>query len=560
MCGIFGCICDCNAYDEVLRGLELLQYRGYDSCGIAFYEDCFKIEKAVGTLKNLPKKTTDASIVFGHTRWATNGVVNETNAHPHVSFDGKITIVHNGIIKNADLIKNQLIKRGITFYSQTDTEVIANYIAYNIQNESIEHVLKNLFKDMEGSFSLIVGTSSGVLYLVKQFSPLNVVKTKEAIYISSDISSLASGELYSLKDGDIIKIESKTIAKLNDKNFVFENHENTLYSLSHNNYKHFMLKEIYETPFAIQNTYFSIKDNACSNIVKKYNKLTLLGCGTAYHSCLIGEYLLKNECKKDVESFLASNYEIKSEVSKKHLHIIVSQSGETADCIKIAQEILKHGGEILLITNESKSSLAQMCKYKIFTNAEKEIAVASTKTYCCQVFVFAYLCHKLVNENYTIEIHDFIYVLRKYISSIKIVDIAEQLKNYDKMILLASGIDYLTILEASLKIREIDYVYTLPMYAAELKHGTLSLIDENAVVLTLDSCKNNQKIQTAVNEIESRNGKVVNMNQDIGNQIDTFFKPIFTIIPFQLLSYQIAVLNNRNPDMPRNLAKSVTVE
>ncbi|MBQ9795431.1 MAG: SIS domain-containing protein, partial [Clostridia bacterium] len=325
-------------------------------------------------------------------------------------------------------------------------------------------------------------------------------------------------------------------------------------------HKYFMEKEIFETPTAIKNTYNSIKNNADYLLMNEFKKITLVGCGTAYHSCLIGEYLLKNELNKDIETFLASNYTLKYKIKKNHLHIIVSQSGETADCIKVAEEIKHFNGKLLLITNEPHSTLAKMADYHIFTNAEKEIAVASTKTYCCQLFIFAYICHRMKNQNFNLNIDTFTEQLNDFIMQLDIGEVAQQLKSLDKLILIAKDIDYVTILEASLKIREIDYLYTLPMYAGELKHGTLSLITEDSFVLTLNTDSVKNKLQSSINEIKSRQGKVIDFSNYIPKEIDEYFKPIFAIIPFQLLSYKIAVLNGRNPDMPRNLAKSVTVE
>ena len=560
MCGIYACIGD-NAYEKVFKGLKLLQYRGYDSCGIAYFDDGFNINKTVGTLEKLKKVETKSKLAFGHTRWATNGIVNETNAHPHISFDKTLTIVHNGIIKNSEEIKQSLINQGVNFYSETDTEVIVNYLANKSKTHGIENAIKSMYTDLKGSFSLIIGTNKGVLYLVKKFSPLNLLSADDGnIYISSDISSLEDGMLYSLKDYDIIKIEDNKISGLFETNLEYTKHSNKLKELNLKEYKYYMEKEIYETPNAIKNTYFSIADNDVIDVIKNYEEITLIGCGTAYHSCLIGEYLLKRVTNKRIETYLASNYDIKSKINDKHLHIIVSQSGETADCIKVAEQINLFKGKLLVITNENKSTIAKMADFHIFTNAEKEIAVASTKTYCCQVFVFAYICQKLKNENYSIDIDNFVCHLQNYIINVDVSRVAEQLKNIDKLILVGRDIDYLTLLEASLKIREIDYIYTLPMYSGELKHGTLSLIDENSFVLTLNTETGSSKLQNTINEIASRKGRVIDMSKFMCSITDNSYSAIYAIIPFQLLSYQIAVLNGRNPDMPRNLAKSVTVE
>jgi len=557
MCGIYGYVGEGNAYNVVIDGLSLLQYRGYDSCGIAYYNQGFKVNKAVGTLNNLKACNVKSNIAFGHTRWATNGVVNEKNAHPHVSYNKEYTIVHNGIIKNADTIKQQLQLRNIPFYSETDTEVIANYLT----TINLESDLHNLFEDLDGTFSLIIGNKKGEITLVKQFSPLHMLKTNNAIYISSDISSLPSGELYSLKDKDIIQIKNGNIQSINNNEIKFKKHVSKREQLNLGKHAHYMIKEIYETPEAIRNTYMNIKDIDIQNIFKCYSKLTLLGCGTAYNSCLIGEYLIENNLDIEVNTFLASNYSSKRKIDNEHLHIIVSQSGETADCIKVAENIKSYGGKILAITNEPTSTIAHMADYLILTKAKKELAVASTKTYCCQVFIFAYICQKLLNAHYSLNIDGLVADITEYIDSIKIKTLSQKIKDVKHLIMIGKDIDYLTLMEASLKIREIDYVYTLPMFSSELKHGTLSLIEKGSVVLTLNSNVNNTSLKSTVNEICSREGEVIEITDYCSKiNVEDMFKPILTVIPFQLLSYEIAVLNGRNPDMPRNLAKSVTVE
>ena len=322
-----------------------------------------------------------------------------------------------------------------------------------------------------------------------------------------------------------------------------------------------MLKEINETPEAIRDTYFNIKGIDFKAILKGYTEITLLGCGTAYNSCLIGESFIQNKLNIKASTYLASNYHINKNIDRNHLHIIVSQSGETADCIKVAENIKTFNGKILVITNEPMSTMASIADYLILTKAKKEIAVASTKTYCCQVFTFAYMCEKFLNENYNLNIDGLVADISTFIKNVDIKPIANRLKDTKHIIMIGKEIDYLTLLEASLKIREIDYVYTLPMFASELKHGTLSLIEKGSVVLTLNSNKDKTDLSPTINEICSREGEVIDISECCENlDIDELYMPILTVIPFQLLSYEIAILNGRNPDMPRNLAKSVTVE
>lgn len=560
MCGIFGYIGDKDAYNEVFNGLSELQYRGYDSCGIAYFVDGnFKINKTVGTLSNLEHNITLSHTAFGHTRWATNGEVNIQNTHPHISHDGEFIVVHNGIINNADILKHNLQKNGISFYSNTDTEVIANLLAD--MTGSIDDRVKSLFNILNGSFSLIIGHKDGDIYLVKQFSPLNLLVNNSGIYVSSDVSSLTDGELYRLEDGDAIKISDRHIINLNNREIEFEPHGNDIETHDLGKFNHYMIKEIFEIPETIKNTYNYLKYQNIRSIFKPFNRFTLLGCGTAYHSCLIGEHLLKQN-HFDVESCLASNYEINDKIKKNHLHIIVSQSGETADCIKVAERIKSNNGKILLITNQVRSTLSRFADYQILTKAKKELAVASTKTYCAQVFTFAYIVKLMNDKNYNLDIDNLVGELSNFIRHINVQDIVKTLSNTDKLIMVAKNIDYLTLLEASLKIREIDYIYTLPMYSGELKHGTLSLIDENSYTILLNTSNDIDKLKTVMNEISSRKGRVIDMSKtcNINSGIDDYFKPIFNIIPFQILSYELAISRGINPDMPRNLAKSVTVE
>ncbi len=559
MCGIYAYIGK-NAYEKVVNGLKMVEYRGYDSCGIAYYENGFQINKALGSISNLKLIKTKSTLAFGHTRWATNGVVNVNNAHPHQSYDKKLTIVHNGIVTNSNLLKEELEKQGITFSSTTDTEVVVNYIAYKSEKQNLEDVLKDLYNVLEGSFSFVLATENGDLYLLKRLNPLNILVHNKEVCISSDLASLNNGKLYSLKDNDIIKIRKNTLTNLNGEKIEYIKHNNTYLAKDLQGYKHYMEKEIFETPMAIKNTYNEIKNLETLNLFNNYDKLTLIGCGTAYHACLIGEHLFKNELNKQVDSCLASNYIVNKPIEENHLHIIVSQSGETADCIKVAEQIKEHNGKFMVITNEKQSLLAQMANYCVFTKADREIAVASTKTYCSQVFVFAFLCHKLKNPSYELDIDRFTQDLTEFIKSINIDEYAHILHEYDKLIMIAKNIDYLTIYEACLKIREVDYIFTLPMYSGELKHGTLALVDNKSVVCVLNTSKDKKLLDLAINSIKSREGKVLDISHLIKDEIDSYYKPIYTIIPFQLIAYKIAILNNLNPDRPRNLAKSVTVE
>lgn len=556
MCGIYGYIGKLNAFNEVYAGLERLQYRGYDSCGIAYlHNNSLKITKAVGTLKNILNPQIKCNLSFGHTRWATNGKVNIQNAHPHLSYNKQFAIVHNGIIYNASQLKAKLENSGVQFCSDTDTEVIANLLAC-LPGEPDERI-KSLFNYLEGSFALIIYHNK-TIYLVKKFNPLNILINDDGIYISSDINSLKSGKLYSLKDNDILKIKDGKIAALVG-NVNFKNYTNNIQNYNLGSYSHYMLKEIYEIPASIEDTYNYIKDINFKPYFKNIKEITLIGCGTAYHSCLVGAEMLK-KLNFSVKTELASNYEVNKKIKRTQLHIIVSQSGETADCIKVAKQIKAKCGKILVITNESKSSLVQYANYVILTKAQKEIAVASTKTYCSQVFVFAYITKKLKNINYSINIKKLNKSLSHFIKKLNIEPIAKELKNMSNTILIGKDVDYLTLLEASLKIREIDYVYTIPIYAGELKHGTLSLIDSNSVVLALNTSKTKTLLNNAINEIESRGGKVVEFDKFLPNKLYRDYITIYSIIPFQLLSYYIALEKHYNPDMPRNLAKSVTVE
>ena len=518
-------------------GLSLLQYRGYDSCGIAYYNGKFILKKAIGTLNKLNLPNEANHIAFGHTRWATNGKVNLKNTHPHLSYDGKYVVVHNGIITNAESVRTKLKRDGIKFNSETDTEVVVNYLS--ACSGRLEENLQKLYYVLQGSFALIIGdNSTGNLYALKKFCPLNILKCSDGIYISSDCNSLKNGKIYRLKDGDIIKIANNAIYSLSGK-IEFSPHQNDINEMCLNGYKHYMLKEINETPQAIFDTYNYLKQQPIEKIFKRYRHITFLGCGTAYHSCLIANYLFNQMFL--CESFLASNYKPAKPIKSSHLHVIVSQSGETADCIKIAKEIKENKGKILVITNQANSTITQFADYILLTQAQKELAVASTKTYCAQLFTFAYIIKRLINKNYTLDIYAFKNKLENFIKNIDVSGVVDLIDD-DKLLLIGRDVDYLTILEASLKIREIDYIYTIPMISSELKHGTLSLIDEKAIVLSLNTNENKQLLLPAINEIKSRLGRVVEIDDMLDfSAIDACYKPIFAIIPFQFISYKLAL-------------------
>ena len=579
MCGICAAISDENQIENVVSGLKKLEYRGYDSCGIAFLEnDKIKSIKCVGEISGLIEKTRGifSSCVIGHTRWATHGVANEINAHPHFSFDKKFAIVHNGIIENYDEIRKNFLN-GIKLETDTDTEIMVNLFATENGN-MIEKIVSGC-KKIKGSYAFaLINCEKKKIYLAKRNSPLYVAVKNDAAMAGSDISvfagqfdaffALENDEIAEMsvgrvvfydKNGKIIKKEKKL---LNKYDFLDENL----------NEKYFMLKEIKQQPFCLKKShskYFHENIFQFISEIKKYNFFHFIACGTAYHACLMGSLYLEEIAGKNCETSIASEFRYSHRRLRKNcLYVFVSQSGETADTIACAKMVKAAGCKTLCITNVEYSTLNRLADFSLPTFAGKEIAVASTKAYTSQIFALLVLAKKLAGEEFADESKRF--VSRFDVDFEKFENMLD-VTRFEKVFFVGRQQDYVASLEGSLKLKEIAYINCLGLPAGELKHGTLALVDSKTLVIvisTVDSVKG--KIESNIKEIQARNGKIMlvtnlkhNIDVDFTIRLDDFdkcFMPIVSVIPLQVLAFDTALRLGHNPDRPRNLAKSVTVE
>lgn len=610
MCGIVGYVGKNEAVPFLLQGLEKLEYRGYDSSGIAVYTDKkIKVEKKQGRLKVLedllasePKISSHLGI--GHTRWATHGNPSNINAHPHLSFSGKIAIIHNGIIENYMEIKKKLISEGFNkFISDTDTEVAVQLLDHFYKGDMFE-AIKKLVNTIEGSFSLgiICSDYPDTLFAAKKDSPLIVGVGDEENYIASDIPAVLS------KTKNICRLKEKQIAVIKADNFeLFDFSGNSVEkeitlvnwnvtAAEKNNYDHFMMKEIMEQPEVIKATISPrIKDaeihlddvEFSEEYLNSLNKISIVACGSAYHVGCVAKYFIENLLKKPVEVEVASEFRYRSPiVNENTLTIFISQSGETADTLAALREAKSKGSRVLSIVNVVGSSIANESDDVLYTWAGPEIAVATTKAYSTQLsllyLVALYMAKKLnkISENSYKEILKDIEKLPSQISLVlesqnKIENIAKKYYNTEKVFFIGRNLDYAVCMEGSLKLKEISYIHSEAYAAGELKHGTISLIDDDTLVIALATQnKLFDKTVSNIREVKSRGAKILSItNENTAEKIsqisdDVLYVPnscemtvpSLAVVPLQLLSYHIAKLRGCDIDKPRNLAKSVTVE
>ena len=594
MCGIVGYIGKKNSLPILIKGLKRLEYRGYDSAGVAYIKDKnIKIVKTVGKISNLDKllNYNDESFIgIGHTRWATHGSVDTTNSHPHQA--GSITIVHNGILENYQELKEILTNKGYTFKSDTDTEVLCAYIDYEYnQTKNILDALNNCMKVFEGSYAtaIMVKDIPDKLFVMKKDSPLVIGIGEQENYIASDISAYAdeTSAYIILEDMEIGQIEKDNISIYKNKKEIkynIEQVEQDAFDSDKNNYEHYMLKEISEQENLmdkLNNIYLKNLDKIMD--ISKYNKKHIIGCGSAYHAGMIGKYLIENYSDFEVNTYIASEYRYqKIFADDKTLVIAASQSGETADTLACIKKVKKYGCKTLGIVNVKNSSIARAVDEVIYTEAGQEVAVASTKAYSSQVYIFSLLALKLgitkglINKN---EINKEYEKLPSYISKLTnydYEDIISKIWQAKDVFYLGRGIDYISMLEGSLKLKEISYVHSEAYQAGELKHGTISLIEKDTPIIALISDETIAlKTISNIKEVKARGAYVVllikedlNINIDKEcydkiieiNATDNLLQPILNVIPLQLIAYNIAKKRGCDIDKPRNLAKSVTVE
>ncbi len=584
MCGIIGYIGKNDATKKIINTLERLEYRGYDSAGIAYYDGNITIEKAVGKINNLKVKIRDneANMGIGHTRWATHGGVTENNAHPFCQ--GKFTIVHNGIIENYGIIKNDLIKKGYAFNSETDSEVIAALLddIYKDNGNTLDTIFR-VSKILEGSYAVLIINSDELdkIYCIRKDSPLIIGIGDDENFIVSDMSAVKNyTDRYYLLDNYDIGVVTKDDVKIYNNNKLVNK---SVYTFDYKTdeydkqgFSHYMLKEINEEEQLFRTNMLDNLDSIPS--IKEYDKIYIVGCGSAYYAGLVGAYFIEKYADKEVITCLASEFRYKKLFLKENdLVIFISQSGETADTLaslRIARDL---GAKTLAIVNALGSSIAREAHETIYTNCGIEVAVATTKVYAMQVYILGLLAIKNSNEDYQ-KLLPYYKNLSKQIHDIikgeQYLEVANQIYDKDNIFFLGRNIDYAISLEGSLKLKEISYIHSEAYPAGELKHGTISLISDNTIVISIitdDNIKN--KTISNIKEVVARGAySIIIARDDLEIDKDTYdilikipksiplLDPILTVVMLQLISYHVAKLRKTDIDKPRNLAKSVTVE
>ena len=587
MCGIVGYKGNNNnAIKVVIEGLENLEYRGYDSAGIAYLKDNkINIEKEAGRIKNLKNKLNPkdkSNLAIGHTRWATHGIPTRTNAHPHQV--GKFTMVHNGIIENYLTLKEELLKNNYTFKSDTDTEIACAYLDYLYKQEKdILKSLQSLQKVIKGSyaFGIICEDDKDHLYALRSSSPLIIALGKNENYIASDVPAILkyTNKYIILENYEIAKISNNNITiynkELQEVNKTINTYEGTYESSIKGAYEHFMLKEINEEPDTFEKTINSCLENNFKDIdLKKYTNIHIVACGSAYHAGLVGKYLIEKFANIKVYTQVASEYRYeKTFYDKNTLVILISQSGETADTLAALRKAKDNNIDTLSIVNVFASSIARESKYVIYTKAGCEIAVATTKAYLAQLTVLIALTLSLKDKQINKEeITNLKNKITNLINKDDYKTIANKIYKAKNIFFIGRGIDYALCMEGSLKLKEISYINSVAYQAGELKHGTISLIEENTPVIAILTEEDLiEKTISNIKEVKARGAHtIIIANEDIQGDFydekiiipktNELFQQLLTIIPLQLIAYEVAKLNNCDIDKPKNLAKSVTVE
>ena len=594
MCGIVGYIGKSKKTLSVLvNGLEHLEYRGYDSAGIAYIKNnkivIKKEEGRISNLKNELDLTDESNIGIGHTRWATHGVVNSINSHPHNS--GRITIVHNGIIENYQELKTELEKNGYNFKSDTDSEVAAALLdyLYNKTGNMLD-AIKEFKEKVMGAYALGIINSDEIdtLYAIKKNSPLIIGVKDEEKYIASDVPAIIdeTDNYIILGDGEFAKITKNEIEVFNTNNVKKEveikKFNGSMQSLDKNGYETYMKKEIFEQPEVVKrNIENSIPD------LRGYKKIVIVACGSAFHAGLIGKTLIEEYGDIPVEVEVASEFRYKKLfLDINTLVIAISQSGETADTLEAVKIAKKRGADTLGIINVEESSIAREVDEVIYTNAGTEIAVATTKGYTTQVEILSKIAYILATNN---NCKNYKNIIRNFISDLKELpiimeevlsredefkEIAKDIYKENDIFFIGRGIDYALAMEGSLKLKEISYIHSEAYPAGELKHGTISLIEEGTPVIGIvtDELISDKTISN-MKEVKARGANVIYLTTNVlakdGDfynriievpKVNPLLQPLINIIPLQMISYHVAKLNKKDIDKPRNLAKSVTVE
>ena len=615
MCGIVGYIGYREAYPIIIKGLKRLEYRGYDSAGIMLHDgENLKISKTKGKVVDLEEKssaeiTTNGSIGMGHTRWATHGVPNDVNSHPHLSNSGNLAIIHNGIIENYEPLKKELIKRGYTFHSDTDTEVLVNLIEEVQKKENLKlgKAVQVALNQVVGAYAICVfdKLKPNEIVVARLGSPLAIGVGEDEFFIASDASPFieyTSNAIY-LEDEEmaIVRLNKPLkIRKIKDDSLVdpyIQELQMNLEQIEKGGYDHFMLKEIYEQPNVIKDTYRGrlhankgiIQMSGVEDNLEKFlnaPRILIVACGTSWHAGLVAEYIFEEFTRIPVEVEYASEFRYRNPIiNKGDIVIAISQSGETADTLAAIKLAKENGAFVFGVCNVVGSSISRETHAGAYTHAGPEIGVASTKAFTTQITVLTMIALRLAKAKGTLNNSDF----HRYLQELEIIPekVSEALQTNDKAkeiaaifkdapncLYLGRGYNFPVALEGALKLKEISYIHAEGYPAAEMKHGPIALIDEQMPVVVIAPRQGHyDKVVSNIQEIKSRSGKIIavvtkgdTQVRDLADYVieipDTVdaLSPLLTTIPLQLLSYHIAVMRGCNVDQPRNLAKSVTVE
>lgn len=612
MCGIVGYIGGREAFPVLIKGLKQLEYRGYDSAGIALYKGSLENFKKQGKVADLEKFISgfncDGTLGIGHTRWATHGQPSNENAHPHLSMNGLFSVVHNGIIENYAKLKTDLLKHDYTFKSETDTEVLANLIEYYYRSAdgiSSEDAVQLALSKVVGAYGIAVLCSreNNKIIAARKGSPLVLGLGNNEYFIASDASPLAE------YTSQVVYLNDEDIAIISRESFTLKNVQNTPVSLKVSNidleigaldkgdFEYFMLKEIYEQPKTIEETFRGRLREDYSEIVlggllnvfpklEEAQRIIIIGCGTSWHAALIGEYMLEEYAQVPVEVEYASEFRYRKPIiNSKDVVILISQSGETADTLAALHLAKAKGATVLGICNVVGSSLARETDAGVYTHAGVEIGVASTKAFTAQVTVLTMIALKLAKRKGTIDIKEYQNLVKELAavpekgriileSNDEIQQIAEKYNEAVNALYLGRGYLFPVALEGALKLKEISYVHAEGYAAGEMKHGPIALVDDNLpVVVVAPEDAYYEKVVSNIQEVKARKGNVIAIVtegdtglKELANDVIEIPKshpavaPLLSVIPLQLLAYHIALLKGCNVDQPRNLAKSVTVE
>ncbi len=603
MCGIVGYIGNRKAAPILFDGLEKLEYRGYDSAGIAVLDGEIKCCKVKGRLANLreaaAKTDVDGTMGIGHTRWATHGAPSDVNSHPHMSCDGKIAVVHNGIIENHEELRKELMEKGCTFKSETDTEVIPNLISIYYKGDLLDAVIKATQK-LIGSYAICVicENDPGKMIAVRKDSPLIIGLKDDEKFIASDIPAILkeTRKVYLLDDNEYVVLRSNKCRIYNkDMQEITRDIFNVTFddnAAEKSGYDHFMLKEIHEQPKAVRDTLagrimqgkavnFDGFDKAQVNTI---NKIYIVACGTAYHAGVVGKTAIEQLAGIPVETDIASEFRYRNPIiDKNNLLVIVSQSGETADTLAALRLAKSKGAKVLAITNVVGSTASREADFVFYTHAGPEIAVASTKAYTTQLIAMYTLALFLAENKGTLTSEqienykaDLLRIPEKIEDVLKceqaIAKMSVDLTKENDMFFLGRGLDYAVAMEGSLKLKEISYIHSEPYAGGELKHGPIALIEKDTVVIAISTNKELEpKMASNVKEVITRGAYVIgvvtegisdsNYRQTITiPDINSMLSPVVSVIPLQLIAYYVSTAKGLDVDKPRNLAKSVTVE